>query len=129
NQPTSTGRCLKCHTLGPVSETASLPLASSKTGAAAAGEQEQNGPAVVHWISNRRDPNERLFTKFGHTTHFSIMGEARGCANCHLLAADAPAAILQSKLMLNATGDFVPMQKARCLTCHMGKAAGDNCVL
>jgi hypothetical protein len=83
----------------------------------------------VRWTARRSDPSERAFTKFAHTTHISVLGQAETCSGCHLLAADAPQRISQSELMTKNSGDFVPMQKARCLTCHVRKAAGDNCIL
>ncbi len=126
NQPTSPGRCLKCHTLAPVTSAASLTLAVAGTESAPKKDDEKV-PAVVHWTA--RHPSERAFNKFAHTTHFSVFRQAESCFNCHLLASDAPQRTLQSGLMASAAGDFVPMPKLRCLSCHVPKAAGDNCVL
>jgi hypothetical protein len=118
---------MKCHTLAPASAVAGpLILASGNPPGRKADEK---GPAVVHWTARRADPYERPFTKFAHTTHFSLLGQLESCSSCHLLAADAPQRISQSELIVKASGDFVPMQKARCLNCHVRKAAGDNCIL
>jgi len=125
SKPTSPGRCLKCHTLGPASGT----FRAGGGGATGGEAKEPAGAAVARWTSKRPDASERGFTKFAHTTHLSVLGRTEICFNCHLLAADAPAAIQQSPLVTEATGDFVPMQKSRCVSCHVSRAAGNSCVL
>ncbi len=125
--PTAPGRCLKCHIVAPAA--AGPSILGAAEAASTGRKDEEKGPAVVRWTARRSDPHERAFTKFAHTTHFSVLRLKETCSSCHLLAADAPQRIAQSELMAKAAGDFVPIQKARCVACHVRRAAGDNCVL
>src|SRR5262249_50853580 len=93
SQPMSPGHCIKGHALAPATPVGPLTLAAGGT-STADGKDEEKGPAVVRWTARRSDPYERAFTKFTHTTHFSVLRQVESCSSCHLLAADAPQRIV-----------------------------------
>jgi hypothetical protein len=70
------------------------------------------------WRANSSPSLRDRLTKFTHRSHLDVRG-LQDCRHCHELKhlASTEATI----------GDFVPLRKSACVTCHTSTAAGDHC--
>lgn len=101
------GLCSKCHTVD------------------AQGETEMQ----VNWHARRPQANTRGFTRYKHTSHFSLMDE-QGCVNCHNRNPNADyAASFQDRDPMSYTSNFVTIDQQFCASCHIPEKAGDACLI
>lgn len=107
--PKAPGMCTKCHSV-------------------------DEGPArAVNWHGARPNLMEHSFTKFSHSSHFSLLND-QGCMTCHTKdeTPDAYLAAFESNPSPPASkfhGNFKPIQKSTCASCHTPQLAGDSCLL
>ena len=102
----SPGICSKCHSVDEVGE----------------------GIQRVNWQVKQPVKNQRTFTTFSHTGHFSLLDE-RGCLTCHSLNSSAKYSDgFKNRDPMTFASNFVPIERATCAACHTPAEAGDNCV-
>jgi hypothetical protein len=107
--PTAPGVCAKCHSIDSVPN------------------------PIVHWRTFQPDPIEHRFTRFSHTSHFSLLDD-RGCQTCHSLDLEAPADRYASSFSggnrdpSRFHSNFVPIQRQVCASCHTSRFAGEGCL-
>ena len=84
--------------------------------------------AVVNWVAARPQPDQRPFTKFKHSAHFSLMGD-QGCNTCHVLSASADYAgsFGANHNVTIFHSNFAPITKTSCAACHQPTIAGASC--
>ncbi len=107
SSPQGPGLCAKCHSIDAQSE----------------------GAWQMNWFPARPLPGDHPFTRFSHAAHFSLLDQ-KGCLTCHTLD---PKANYQKSFENNFqpavfTGNFRPMPKSVCASCHTARAAGDSCL-
>ncbi len=100
------GICMKCHTVDQV---------GAKT--------------TVNWHTARPQPEQRPFTTFKHSAHFSLMGE-QGCSTCHTLdaKADYAGSFGANRNPAIFRSNFAPLSKNICAACHQPAKAGETCL-
>lgn len=103
--PRAPGVCIKCHSV----------------------DASADGTLSVNWIGSRPDTHHQPFTRFSHTSHFSLL-EEKGCLTCHTTDADAD---FQSGFKGNDpttyASNFKPVDRLFCAQCHTSELAGDAC--
>ncbi|MBI1902582.1 MAG: hypothetical protein HYS13_15885 [Planctomycetia bacterium] len=118
-RPSAVGRCMKCHT----------------------ADSDAAGGTTIRWLSRQPALEDRNFTKFSHRPHITPPGND-GCLPCHSLkeASDSAASwslfrpvFLGADGSLNTNphgldGNFAPLSKAQCASCHAPGAARDGCL-
>ena len=80
------------------------------------------------WKSKRRAANVRQFTKFDHTPHLALP-KISDCRSCHVLESK-PTFVAQDNDPIGMDpplGEFAPMKKDQCASCHQPNAAGQSC--
>jgi hypothetical protein len=87
------------------------------------------------WKTRDRVQARDQFTKFSHAPHLNI-ASLNDCTGCHQVGSGVPD--LNRHVIANPVstaaapfghlGDFQPMKKQDCATCHTKQAAGDSCV-
>ena len=106
SNPKAPGLCMKCHSVD-----------------AQAGQRKR-----IHWKAARPVSHERKVTRFTHTVHFSLLDD-KGCLACHTLNPDAEVMeAFEDTNPLTFAGNFQPMRKTACTTCHTSERAGDTCL-
>lgn len=114
--PTTTGRCTKCHTV-----------------------DQQDDRAVVNWLSARPGASVRNFTKFTHRPHLELLG-GEACQQCHKLKQDSDTPVTGYRreffaedwnLQTNPhhfSSNFESLPKSTCTNCHNPTAVQDSCL-
>lgn len=83
---------------------------------------------AMNWHARRPVANTRGFTRFSHTSHFSLMDET-GCLNCHKRdPAAAYEASFKDRDASTYTSNFTTIDQSFCATCHTPEKAGDTCL-
>ncbi|MCA8927539.1 MAG: hypothetical protein KDC18_05665 [Alphaproteobacteria bacterium] len=104
-QPTSVGRCVKCH----------------------AADQQADGSVRLDWQARMMKMAEKTVTTFRHAPHLTIGGQ-EACNTCHKVTpGDAVLASFKSFDAGTFTPGFQAMTKETCATCHSGPEAGGEC--
>ena len=107
-QKDTPGRCVKCHSV----------------------ENNGAGALKVNWLAARPTPGHHAFTKFSHSTHFSLVDQKKGCRTCHT-EVNKPKYRAQFQGhddTTNFVSSFNPIDQSVCETCHTASAAGDSCL-
>lgn len=104
------GRCVKCHT-----------------------SERQEAPAM-NWSGKRPNHLVHNINRFSHVAHFSLLDE-RGCITCHRLNFGTPERSYLTSFAYHGGdpdaghfGNFKPIEKATCATCHVQNKAGEGCL-
>jgi len=105
--PDAIGLCLKCHTV----------------------DETPHGTRV-NWRTRQPQPEKHEFTKFKHSAHFSLVGD-QGCMTCHIMDGESqyPKAFGANRNPAIFHGNFVPITKDSCASCHRPGEAGMDCLL
>ena len=105
--PQSPGRCSKCHSTDSVAD----------------------GGPQMNWVGARPVAHEQKFTRFSHSSHFSLL-DGKGCATCHKLNDEAAyAAGFDDTDPMTFASNFDAVERATCSGCHTREQAGDSCLI
>lgn len=114
--PNAVGSCASCH----------------------ASSSESSSTLSFQWHAHQRDASQRSFTKFSHRPHL-VLKPLEDCSRCHQIDLSnsqnlanakpvgtdgAPVSHQQDSFR---TGDFLPMTKADCASCHRKGGSADGC--
>ncbi|MCP4252218.1 MAG: cytochrome c3 family protein [Candidatus Scalindua sp.] len=100
------GACIKCHSIDKTTEKR----------------------LIVNWKIPVTDPNEHAFTKFSHTSHYSLLDE-KGCFTCHKINKEVDyTAAFDSRDCHDFASNYQPISKKTCAECHIPDQAGDSCI-
>jgi hypothetical protein len=86
--------------------------------------ERSGGETHVNWQALYRDPSHRAFTEFSHWPHL-VQPKLRDCQACHAL--NTSKQLTTDLAALPGLHDFLPLQKASCVSCHNSQNAGDRC--
>jgi|GEM_PF-867416 len=104
-QPTSLGRCAKCH----------------------GASKQADGSVMTYWQARTVDTATRPLTKFRHAPHLTIGGQ-EACNRCHTVArGDEMMASFKGFDATDFKPGFVAMTKDTCAACHATAEAGSQC--
>ncbi len=112
--PTSAGRCMKCHTV----------------------DRQADGSLQINWFARQRKTYERTFTTFSHAPHVTLMGD-ESCARCHQFVEPfelfKPEFVgrnmtIQTDPTSVETSGFRTMSKQACAACHKPVSVRENCL-
>ena len=93
-------------------------------------DSQQSNP--VHWQATYRDPNIRSWTNFSHGPHI-IQPQSNDCQSCHVVRSGDEQEISGSRITpvstahANSPGDFHPIRKQNCSSCHHKEGASNSC--
>lgn len=97
--------------------------ASFKTCASCHGIDPADEHYAANWHVQYRDPSRRHFVEFSHRPHL-LQPTLSDCTHCHQLN--------QNRTNTNPAayaGDFHPMAKSSCVSCHSNAQSGGRCTL
>ncbi|MFW6060217.1 MAG: multiheme c-type cytochrome, partial [Phycisphaeraceae bacterium] len=100
------GRCIKCHSV----------------------DRTDERMFEVNWQAQPRDGVAKGFHRFAHQPHL-IQPQLADCRHCHQEAADADVlAAFDGFDVRPFRGEFQPIQRNTCASCHTPDRAGDSCL-
>ncbi len=109
----SVGTCIKCHSV----ETPTV-----------VNEQIGEPSALINWHSFKPDAQLNGFTRYSHTSHFTLMND-KGCSTCHVLNSEAEyMESYDDTRPEDFHSNFTPISKETCASCHQEDRAPDNCL-
>ena len=113
SRPSSSGRCMKCHT----------------------AEQTAGGNIFIPWNGQTDHSRRGQFTKFGHRPHLTLLGQ-ENCGQCHQqhpFQTFSRPEFVHSNDTINYSNhpsgsNFANLNKSNCTTCHRAGGTDQQCL-
>ncbi len=92
--------------------------------------RNKSGMEPLEWSPVYRETSIRGFTRFSHRPH-GLLSPLSDCTSCHQLKSPQTVSTRRTPTAIgpeNCPGDFAPISKHQCATCHRAGGAPAGCV-